>query len=94
MHLIAHVYVLTIGLRAVFFLKKKFVSWYVSEMLKCPSRWSLRVAPFNMQNFQAPSVQYDAVFPQPGQMPARRASLNYQNLMISPYCAMGSTLNS
>ncbi|KAH6817627.1 Single-stranded nucleic acid binding R3H protein [Perilla frutescens var. frutescens] len=59
-----------------------------------PSTQSLRMAPFNVQSFQPPFVQYDSVFPQLVQMPAPQASINYRAPLMSPYCAMGSSQNS
>ncbi|KAG8372166.1 hypothetical protein BUALT_Bualt12G0038200 [Buddleja alternifolia] len=54
-----------------------------------PSNQSFGLAPFNMQKFQPPFVQYDSVFPQPGQIPLPQASFNYRSPVMSPYCAMG-----
>ncbi|KAL0359651.1 UNVERIFIED_CONTAM: R3H domain-containing protein 1 [Sesamum angustifolium] len=59
---------------------------YVKSM---PSTQGFSMAPFNMQKFQPPFVQYDSVFPQPGQMPAPQASISYRTPVMSPYCAMG-----
>ncbi|PIN04072.1 mRNA-binding protein Encore [Handroanthus impetiginosus] len=59
---------------------------YVKSM---PITQSFGMAPFNMQKFQPPFVQYDSVFPQLGQMPTVQASVNYRNPVMSPYCAMG-----
>ncbi|KAI3472381.1 hypothetical protein Pfo_029142 [Paulownia fortunei] len=53
-----------------------------------PNTQSFNLAPFNMQ-IQPPFVHYDSVFPQPGQMPAPQASLNFRSPVMSPYCAMG-----
>ncbi|KAK4412806.1 R3H domain-containing protein 1 [Sesamum alatum] len=54
-----------------------------------PSTQGFSMAPFNMQKFQPPFVQYDSVFPQLGQMPAPQTSINYRAPVMSPYCAMG-----
>ncbi|XP_042004360.1 cAMP-regulated phosphoprotein 21-like isoform X1 [Salvia splendens] len=59
-----------------------------------PTAQSFRMAPFSLQNFQPPFVQYDSVFPQMGQMPPPQASLNYRTPVMSPYCALGSSQNS
>ncbi|CAI9787495.1 unnamed protein product [Fraxinus pennsylvanica] len=54
-----------------------------------PSTQHFSLAPFNMQKFQPPFVQYDSVFPQLSQMPVAQAPINYQTPIMSPYCAMG-----
>jgi len=59
-----------------------------------PNAQNFRMAPFNLQNFPPQFVQYDSVYPQPGQMLAPQAALNYRTPVMSPYCAMGSSQNS
>lgn len=49
--------------------------------------------PFNMPKFQAPFLQYEAPFPQMGQIPRAQPSLNYgppSDPSISHYCTMGT----
>jgi len=53
-----------------------------------PSNQSFSPAPFNVQKFQPPFVQYDSIFPQPGHMPPQ-TPFNYRSPAMSPYCAMG-----
>ncbi|KAL8489250.1 hypothetical protein ACS0TY_025235 [Phlomoides rotata] len=62
---------------------------YDRYMKSISSTQSFRMVPSNMPTFQSPFVQYDSVYPQLGQMPAHRASHNYQTALMSPYCAMG-----
>ncbi|CAL5420533.1 unnamed protein product [Camellia sinensis] len=50
---------------------------------------SFSLAPFSMQKFQPPFVQYDTVVPQLGQMPRTQASLSYSTPIMSPFCATG-----
>lgn len=47
--------------------------------------------PFSMPKFQPPFVQYDAAFPQMGQIPRAQTALNYapSNPNMNHYCAMG-----
>ncbi|KAK6124824.1 hypothetical protein DH2020_041440 [Rehmannia glutinosa] len=59
-----------------------------------PSTQTFAMAPFNMQKFQPPFIQYDSVFPQLGQMPSPQASVNYRTQVMSPYCAVGLNQNS
>ncbi|XP_021745863.1 uncharacterized protein LOC110711754 [Chenopodium quinoa] len=47
--------------------------------------------PFSMPKFQPPYVQYDAAFPQMGQIPRAQNALNYgpSDPSMNHYCAMG-----
>ncbi|GAA0173784.1 hypothetical protein LIER_27330 [Lithospermum erythrorhizon] len=55
-----------------------------------PSPQSFTLTPFNVQKFEGPYVQYDNVFPQPGQMPTPQVPpVNYRGPIMNPYGAMG-----
>lgn len=49
---------------------------------------SFKLAPFDMQNFQAP-VQYCNGFPQLGQMPRTQASISYRTPVMRPFSVAG-----
>ncbi|GAB4851786.1 hypothetical protein Ancab_031185 [Ancistrocladus abbreviatus] len=51
------------------------------------------LAPFNMPKYQPPFIQYNAAFPQLGQMPRAQSSLNYgpsSDPTLSQFCSLGS----
>ncbi|KAL2482991.1 Single-stranded nucleic acid binding R3H protein [Forsythia ovata] len=62
---------------------------YERYVKNIPSTQHFSLAPFNMQKFQPPFLQYDSVFPQLSQLPVAQAPINYQTPIMSPYCAMG-----
>ncbi|KAA8517355.1 hypothetical protein F0562_017639 [Nyssa sinensis] len=62
---------------------------YERYIKNIPTNQSFRLAPFNMQKFQPPFMQYDTVIPQSGQMPRTQASLGYRTPVMSPFGDMG-----
>ncbi|TXG70199.1 hypothetical protein EZV62_005134 [Acer yangbiense] len=61
-----------------------------------PANQGFSLAPFNMQKVQVPFMQYDASFPQMGQIPGTQASVSYRptaSPVMSPFCAMGLNVN-
>ncbi|XP_059668291.1 uncharacterized protein LOC132313513 [Cornus florida] len=62
---------------------------YERYVRSIPANQSESFVPFNMQNCQPPFVQYDAVFPQMGQMPRTHGSISYSTPVMSPFCTMG-----
>ena len=65
---------------------------YERYVRSLPANQGFSLPPFNMQKVQVPFVQYDASFPQVGQIPRTQASVNYRppgSPVMSPFCAMG-----
>uniref|UniRef100_A0A5B6YK05 Putative R3H domain-containing protein 2 n=1 Tax=Davidia involucrata TaxID=16924 RepID=A0A5B6YK05_DAVIN len=62
---------------------------YERYIKNIPTNQSFSLAPFNMQKFQPPFMQYDTVIPQLGQMPRTEASLGYRTPVMTPFCDMG-----
>ncbi|KAL5743661.1 hypothetical protein ACOSP7_026521 [Xanthoceras sorbifolium] len=65
---------------------------YERYVRSLPANQGFSLAPFNMQKVQVPFMQYDASFPQPGQIPRTQASVSYRpsaSPVMSPFCAMG-----
>ncbi|KAA8517908.1 hypothetical protein F0562_015382 [Nyssa sinensis] len=62
---------------------------YERYVKNIPANQNSSLAPFNLQKFQPPFVQYDTVFPQLGHMPRTQAAVSYRTPVMSPFSPMG-----
>uniref|UniRef100_A0A2P2L7A1 R3h domain containing protein n=1 Tax=Rhizophora mucronata TaxID=61149 RepID=A0A2P2L7A1_RHIMU len=66
---------------------------YERYVRSLPTNQSFSLSPFNMQKVQVPFLQYDAGFPQLGQITRNQPSLSYRpaaSPVTSPFCATAS----